>query len=678
MFFAPRLRGALWFASVLGMVACGSSSEPSPDTKPAAVSIVSGNGQVGLVGQTLSLPLTIKVLSSSSTPLSGVSVTFAVTSGTASVSPSTTATDASGQAQTSVTFGSSPGNVTVTASVAGTSLVATFALTAGAGNTTVACQTSSPQALGAGAVLPGVGGTGICLSGGTTGAEFALVAFDADPNNLNTTNLTVTGAGATAVTTPNVLPNFDVAGTELLGGADVNTAQAAFDRTLRETARRELTPLMPAARAFMRRRTAAAATIPANPTIGSLVTLNANGLQACTQIKSITARVAAVSSGAIVVADTANPSGGFTDAEYLSFATMFDTLIDAVDTTAFGDPTDIDKNGKIVIFFTKEVNALTPKTGTGGTIGGFFFERDLFPLQDTNNLQGCAGSNFAEMFYVLVPDPTGVYSKTHTKDDVLRVTPGTIAHEYQHLINAGRRLYVNNASDFEETWLNEGLSHVAEELLFYRVSGLAPRQNIGISQLNSQPLVDAFNNYQVDNLARFEVFLGKPSRTSVYGANDSLETRGATWNLLRYLADHRGASDADTWSRLVNTPLTGQSNLAAVFGSDYLTQIRDWATSVFTDDVAGVTDAKYLEPSWNHRSIFPQLCADSQCSTRLGRYPLTVVPLSSTSPASLTINAGGVAYLRFSVSGGGQASIDWSSAGLPVSPLMQLTVVRTK
>ena len=138
-----------------------------------------------------------------------------------------------------------------------------------------------------------------------------------------------------------------------------------------------------------------------------------------------------------------------------------------------------------------------------------------------------------------------------------------------------------------------------------------------------------------------------PSKTSVYGNNDSLETRGATWNLLRYLADHRGSSDGDTWSQLVNTSRTGQTNLAHVFGTSYMTQIRDWATSVFADDVAGVTDARFLAPSWNMRDIFPHLVNSS--GTPLGRYPLAVVPLSDATPANLSIYSGGAAYLRFSV-----------------------------
>jgi hypothetical protein len=113
-----------------------------------------------------------------------------------------------------------------------------------------------------------------------------------------------------------------------------------------------------------------------------------------------------------------------------------------------------------------------------------------------------------------------------------------------------------------------------------------------------------------------------------------------------------------------------------VFGSNYMTQIRDWATSVFSDDITGVADARFLESSWNMRSIFPRLVSPS--GVPLNRFPLSVVPLVDGAPINVSIIAGGEAYLRFSVAAGSQASIDWSAGGLPVSPLVQFTVVRSR
>jgi hypothetical protein len=681
--FALRVRGAL-LVGVAGIAAAcgGSGTEPSGPTPvtPSAVAIVSGNGQVGLVGSALSTPLVVKVTSGSAA-VKGATVTFAVTAGAAAVSPASVTTDSTGQARTLVTLGSSPGTVTISATVSGTSLTATFAITAGTTVITTACTGASPTTPAIGGVLPGIAGSGTCLGGGTTGADYALIPFYGNPDSSAVASLTVrSSGGATGITSSSTIaPAFDATPGLGLTESTPGAAQLAFDGQLRAMARRELTPRMAAARSYARQRASFTA-IPANPTIGATFTLNANGNNACTNPINVSARVAAISSSAIVLADVANPAGGFTDAEYASFATMFDTLIGPLDVANFGAPSDVDGNGKTLIFFTKEVNRLTPQSGLtgGGFIGGFFFERDLFPLTSTAGLQGCAASNFAEMYYSLVPDSAGtINGNKHTKAEVTKSTPGTLAHEFQHLINAGRRLYVNNADDFEDTWLNEGLSHIAEELLYYRVSGNAPRQNIGIAQIKqSNAGVNAYNDYQGDNTGRYEVFIGKPNATSVYAGNDELESRGATWNLLRYLADHRGTADADTWKLLVNSKTKGQPNVAAVFGSNYLTQIRDWATSVFADDLPGQTDVRFSQPSWNYRDIFPQL--SNGAGTKLGKYPLQVLPLADDAPVNVSVNAGGAAYIRFRVPAGSAVSVDWSSSGLPVSPLMQFTVVRSK
>lgn len=549
----------------------------------------------------------------------------------------------------------------------------------GGPNTDLTCRPGKIAAApGIGTVVPNAAGPQICVGGGAAGAQYALVAFYANPDSSQVASVNVTAQGATALSTPDRAPAASLgAASGQLFTQNGSSFPEQFDMHLRTLARTALTPRMVAARASMNRaHRASFDVIPQTVTDGQILTLNANANDPCDNPIEVGARVVTQTSGTIIAADTSNPAGGFTDADYQSFATMFDTLIDPIDVQNFGQPTDIDQNGKILILFTQEVNKLTPR-GSVGVVGGFTFERDLFPVNDdpANGLTGCAGSNFGEMFYVMVPDPNGTVSDPRTKADVLNLTPATLAHEYQHLINAGRRLYVNDANAFEDTWLNEGLSHIAEELLYYRQSGLGPRQNISINTIGAtQTSVNIFNNDQADNFGRYGVFMSKPSQTSVYGGNDSLETRGATWNLLRYLADQHnaGTSDQSTWQSLVNTTFTGQSNLAHVFGSNYMTQIRDWATSVFSDDLPGVPST-YQEASWNMRAIFPKLQGTNQ------KFPLTVVPLGDGSPASLSIDAGGVAYMRFSVPANAQATINWSaSGGASVTPGVQFTVVRSQ
>jgi hypothetical protein len=392
--------------------------------------------------------------------------------------------------------------------------------------------------------------------------------------------------------------------------------------------------------------------------VGDIVTVNVQTDSACTAIVKRGARVVAISAQSIVLSDTLNPSGGFSTADYQRFAARFDTLVYPVDVPNFGAPADIDKNGKIVLLFTAAVNALTPRNSSS-YVGGFFYNRDLFPVTDALPLEGCPGSNYAELFYLLAPDPNGVINgNVRETAFVDSVTTSVLAHEFQHLINASRRLYVTqNVQDFEETWLNEGLSHIAEELLFYHEAGLASRQNIDTIRLRSSNAIRiAFNVDQLSNASRYRTFLVAPSENSPFRDDDSLETRGATWNLLRYLADRKGGSETATWQALVNTTKVGLPNLSAVFGGDIASKVHDWNVSHYTDDVVPGLPVENTQPSWNWHSVFKAL-------TKTGpAYPLEVKTLTAGS-ASGTLIGGAAAYYRFSVPAGTAATITLAAPG---------------
>lgn len=269
---------------------------------------------------------------------------------------------------------------------------------------------------------------------------------------------------------------------------------------------------------------------------------NSQANSACGNIVLRTGRVEAETQHLTIVADLSNPAGGFTEADYAAFAATFESLVWPVVTGNFGVPADIDGGGRVVAFFTRAVNELTP-AGSAGVIGGFFYARDLFPKVTTGNLTGCAGSNEAEMFYILVPDPAGtINGNVRSTDFVRRIATGVIGHEMQHLINSSRRLFVNAAAWPETVYMEEGLSHVAEELLFYEASGLAAKSNVGGSTIqSSQTILDAANAYSTSNWGRLSLYLKAPSPNSPYASNDNLPTRGATWSWLRYLADRGSA-----------------------------------------------------------------------------------------------------------------------------------------
>jgi hypothetical protein len=456
------------------------------------------------------------------------------------------------------------------------------------------------------------------------------------------------------------------------------------ERRRRELERRELSGLREIARERFGARDGVAASMqPKVAKVGDILRLNSNPLSACENPDSRVGRVAAVGSKSIIVADTANPAGGYTDAEYASIAATFDTLIYPMGTEAFGTPTDISGYGKIILFYTRAVNALTPPS-SGFVIGGFFFARDLYPKTARNNLPACPASNEAEMFYLLVPDPSGsINSNPRSKAQVTQLNIGTIAHEFQHLINSSRRLYVNTGGAVaEETWLDEGISHVAEELLYLRLAGYTSRQNLTLQDVAGTTARNTiFSNYGIQNFGRLYDYLRNPETNSPYAQNDSLATRGAIWSFLRYAAAREGAAgEAQFLRRIVNSTTSGLTNLASAIPSNQLADyLRDWSISNIADDysaeVMATLGSQYINPAWNFRSIFPGLRVGGQ---PLGTYPLSTRTLFSNIPQRITLPGGATSYIRFSVAAAKEGVVSLSSNGGALPTTARVAVVRLR
>lgn len=78
---------------------------------------VSGDNQSTAVGGSFANPLVVKALDNNNQPIVGAAVNFAVTSGVAFLSPSSTVTDTTGTASVTVSASTTPGPVTVTATL---------------------------------------------------------------------------------------------------------------------------------------------------------------------------------------------------------------------------------------------------------------------------------------------------------------------------------------------------------------------------------------------------------------------------------------------------------------------------------------------------------------------------------------------------------------------------------
>jgi hypothetical protein len=335
----------------------------------------------------------------------------------------------------------------------------------------------------------------------------------------------------------------------------------------------------------------------------------------------------------------------------------------------------------VIVLFTRAVNELTP-AGSLTYEGGRTMSRDLFPKSsDGVHNPPCPASNVGEIFYLLVPDPNAQVNgnPNFTHDFVKSQTLVTIAHEYQHMINISRRMYLLNlpASQWmDEVWLHEGLSHTAESLLFHKVSGLPTRSNISLSTiLGTGGAESAFNDDMLGDFFLYDAFVDNTDITSPYHQSDDLDTRGATWSFLRYAADRLGPTDDSLFYHLVNSGLIGLTNLETqlkLSPAAFQAMVRDFDVSVYADDFAPV-DSIYTQPSWNMRTIYAGI------SNPDFTWPLTVSALSDNQPVAAGVLAGGFTVYRFTAQTGTDAFVRVTgTSGVAMPAAMTMSVIRTK
>lgn len=410
------------------------------------------------------------------------------------------------------------------------------------------------------------------------------------------------------------------------------------------------------------------------PAVGDVINVNvpngnpAPGKDLCTDFFPTQAVVASVSNKAILMVDTLDgpPATLFTQAQMDSITSEFDNITYPTDAAYFNTPTDVDGNGRIIMLFTGEINKLTPPAAPGsnsGFIGGFFFAGDFFPPVANSQAAACPESNQAEIFYLLSPDPTGKFGNVRTTSSVRQGTRGTIAHEFQHMINAGNRFQNPQVSSFEATWLDEALAHFAEDAVGRVQRGFGDLQTLTFSDLLpcNTPCSQAndFNAFFFQNLARLTYWMDKPDTYSPMSklADTSLATRGAAWAIVRYAADNYSAGLPRTFTHtLVAGPDTGVRNFASATKVPIDTVVKGWLVSMYADHL-GVTglDAKYQYRTYNFRDVMPPV-ARSVLSQQTATYPLRVQSIGSGSDNISAKNISGTgSFFRLTVAAGAGA-----------------------
>ena len=258
-------------------------------------------------------------------------------------------------------------------------------------------------------------------------------------------------------------------------------------------------------------------------------------------------------------------TGNFTQSDFNNFGTTFDNPIYPADTLYFGRESDIDNNGSVIVLVSGIINALPttdPAWNGGYFIGGFFLPIDLFLAGKSGVQEGT--TNEAEIFYLLASDPTGQYPDpdnarlSFTRAFAASENLQTLAHEFEHLISFSFRFFAYGFSKAQQTWLEEGMAHMAEDL-------------VGRNDAN---------------IGRAGKYLPVPGAVSLEHDGAPIEQRGGIYLFLRYLGDRFGEG---IYLSLVQSRCVGRPCIEAITGENFYDTVADFLATLHLSG-RGITD----------------------------------------------------------------------------------------
>lgn len=255
-----------------------------------------------------------------------------------------------------------------------------------------------------------------------------------------------------------------------------------------------------------------------------------SSLSSTSSYVEIVGEVRCVGSNVIFYVDTSVPDSVLPSADVTTLCNEFDTVA-ASEQAMLGSTSDINSDGKFAVLMTKQINRLGALGG--GIITGYFYASDLYSRSSSNPV-----SNEREIIYTMVPDPQGQYGTAISNEFAMsNLLPAVLPHELQHAISYNQHVLINGGSP-EENWLNEGMSHLVEDLM----------------------------GYGVENPSRYAMFLASPSTYGlVTQSSPNLMERGAAYLFMRFLYEQASSGSAFL-AALENTSERGVANLEAAFG----------------------------------------------------------------------------------------------------------------
>jgi len=453
-----------------------------------------------------------------------------------------------------------------------------------------------------------------------------------------------------------------------------NYAQISFDRAMLARERRvSVNPFRASAALKAPGQANVTQTLPAPGSIRSFQVLNNLTVNSFTTVH---AKLAYVGSDILLYVDTLAPANGFSPTALNSFGVYFDSTLYPIDTTAFGGPSDVDGNARIIMLMSPVVNAMTPSAtcATQGYVAGFFDPEDFNSASDPNSNQG-------EIFYSIVPDSTGTVSCSHSVTSVTATVPSVFMHELQHLINFSQHVVVSNGLE-GSSWLDEGLSIISEELgsIYYEQKCPSPACRTNPAQL----FPDSSQGFVQSMLGDSYAYALLPDTASITLHSDNelgFAWRGGSWLFARWLGDHAGSG---FFKALERGPANGVLDIEQAAGQPFPVLFANFGIALYTDSLPGL--ARTAAPAANRfvsRNV-EQLWARWSVTNGgpLGGFPtqpIFLIPVSADTSMQV-MSPGTMTFFRLdTAAGAATATIRFSGPGgasFPASLKPQIAIFR--
>ena len=407
------------------------------------------------------------------------------------------------------------------------------------------------------------------------------------------------------------------------------------------------------------------------PAVGETITIlsaiTPQGGLTCNGSTPVDGVVKKVGQNFIILEDPA-VAGHLTAQDYADLDTELDAFVAPIDNEYFGTPADLDANERVIVFFTGQVNRLNPP-GSNSIVIGFFTALDLLDPVD------CPSSNEGEIIWLIGPDPGGSIGPNIPASLVKTIARGLVAHEYQHLLNAEQRFIIGDGGIGEEIWMNEGMSHIAEEAAGLFRIGARTRGGLGFNEIGVGGNRDAFDDFHRGNFLNLEAYLSAPTEVAALSAGnppDSFPMRGWGYLFLRWLGDRYGPPGPEGL-----LPGSGEQALyraLAQGGPNHLTGIANVLNAINVvsgesptwgellaqyfaapaiDEVASVPPALQFS-TWNFPRLYSEMRENSIQGLSSG-FPLKPTSVAmgdgASSSASFDLGASTARYFRFWATG---------------------------